>query len=523
MSVFSLSRVDSMWKHYAGAGPRQWQGLKNLVTKAEEKIYTVARSQSDYVEEMHKQASCPFTKMATKMACGRSKYTTSASKTPPDEVAHGMQSERQNQQLQHHQLMDQKCQLQDMAQSQHQNIIQPSQIESSHFGLQPSATESPPSCSLQQNQEPYVHQVTQPVLQHSSQSDLGQSQRQTSISQKTLLQDPQQIQQQQQQVTGQQFDLPMIGQQSTASNLKQNMLIGQSNCILDIQAPAHPSLQIDQQNMMTSSGISSKLNVEEKPIERLIKAVTSTSHKTLTASVDDIRAAVGEDLLFITKCCLRAQNCSPQAGPTEAKRMRHSTSVMSSNANGLVLPELESTRTSGLRKPRIEASHALVDEIHKLNRQLIGTVVEIIDDDVDATDLAAAANSGEGIIVKCSFGGVCSSGNLESRYISAQMPPIQPLWLLIPTDYPNSSPILLDKFHIAVSKVYESLSMKAKSKFSSSLGTLSQPISLTEMVRRWDFYARAAVTEYAQECGGGTFSSKYGTWEKSNFCVTCRS
>jgi len=93
------------------------------------------------------------------------------------------------------------------------------------------------------------------------------------------------------------------------------------------------------------------------------------------------------------------------------------------------------------------------------------------------------------------------------------MSPIQPLRLLVPSNYPNCSPILLDKFPVEVSKEYEDLSVKAKSRFSISLRSLSQPMSLDEIARTWDVCARAVISEHAQQSGGGSFSSKFGTWE----------
>ncbi|KAI3890910.1 hypothetical protein MKX03_023262, partial [Papaver bracteatum] len=61
---------------------------------------------------------------------------------------------------------------------------------------------------------------------------------------------------------------------------------------------------------------------------------------------------------------------------------------------------------------------------------------------------AGAAEGGEGTIVKCSYNAVALSPNLKALYASAQMTPIQPLRLLVPTNYPNCSPILLDKFPV---------------------------------------------------------------------------
>ena len=76
--------------------------------------------------------------------------------------------------------------------------------------------------------------------------------------------------------------------------------------------------------------------------------------------------------------------------------------------------------------------------------------------------------------------------------------------------------ILIYELHLSNcydSKEYEDLSVKTKSRFSISLRSLSQPMSLAEIARTWDVCARAVISEYTQQSGGGSFSSKYGTWE----------
>ncbi|XP_052306895.1 mediator of RNA polymerase II transcription subunit 15a isoform X3 [Populus trichocarpa] len=292
--------------------------------------------------------------------------------------------------------------------------------------------------------------------------------------------------------------------------------------------------------------VSGKSNVTEQPLERLIKAVKSLSPKALSASVGDIgsvvsmidriagsapgngsRAAAGEDLVAMTKCRLQARNYITQDGMTGSRKMRRHTSAMPLNVvssagsvsdsfkqfTGPETSDLESTATSSVKRPRIEANHALLEEIREINQRLIDTVVDISDEDVDSTAVAATAEGGEGTIVKCSFSAVALSQNLKSQYASAQMSPIQPLRLLVPTNYPSCSPILLDRFPVEVSKEYEDLSIKAKSRFSISLRSLSQPMSLGEIARTWDVCARVVISEHAQQSGGGTFSSKYGSWE----------
>ncbi|QCE02137.1 mediator of RNA polymerase II transcription subunit 15a-like isoform X2 [Vigna unguiculata] len=293
---------------------------------------------------------------------------------------------------------------------------------------------------------------------------------------------------------------------------------------------------------------SGKSTVTEQPLERLINVVKSMSSKALSAAVSDIgsvvsmndriagsapgngsRAAVGEDLVSMTNCRLQARNFITQDGTNGIKRMKRYTSAiplngvlsagsMNDSIKQLTASEasdLESTATSSVKKRKIEVNHALLEEIREINHQLIDTVVDI--SNVDPTPAVAADEGAEGILVKCSFIAVALSPSLKSQYASAQMSPIQPLRLLVPANYPNCSPILLDKFPVESSKENEDLSAKAKAKFSISLRSLSQPMSLGDIARTWDVCARSVISEHAQQSGGGSFSSKYGTWEN---CLT---
>ncbi|XP_058105043.1 mediator of RNA polymerase II transcription subunit 15a-like [Magnolia sinica] len=286
-----------------------------------------------------------------------------------------------------------------------------------------------------------------------------------------------------------------------------------------------------------------KSSTVERPLERLIKVVQSVSPEAFTSSVSDIgsvvsmidrvagsapgnrsRAAVGEDLVAMTKCRLQARDFISQDGGATTKKIRRHISAMPLNTvpsagsvndsfkrlNSLDTSELESTATSKIKRHRVEVNHALLEEIRVINQRLIDTVVEICDKDVDSN---AAAAEGEGTVVKCSFCAVALCSNLKSQYDSAQMSPISPLRLLVPVNYPNCSPILLDKLPIEPRKELEDLSAKAKSRLNIYLRGISQPISLAEMARTWDVCARKVIAEYAQESGGGSFSSRYGTWE----------
>ncbi|KAH7848470.1 hypothetical protein Vadar_003117 [Vaccinium darrowii] len=291
-----------------------------------------------------------------------------------------------------------------------------------------------------------------------------------------------------------------------------------------------------------------KSRVTEQPFERFLKVVKSMSPTTLSASVSDIdsvvsmidriagsapcngsKTVVGEDLVAMTKWRLQERNMSMQDTNIRTRKLRCYTSAMPLNvvssagsANDSFkhftcseTSDSESTATSSVKRPRFEANHALLKEIMEINQRLIDTVVCVSDEDVDPTPAAAiTGEGGEGTIVLCSFSAVALCPSLKSQYASAQMSPIQPLRLLVPTSYPSSSPIMLDKFPFEVSKECDDLSLNAKSRFSISLRNHSQHISLGEIAKTWDACARAVILEYAQRNGGGSFSTIYGMQEE---------
>ncbi|KAH7849932.1 hypothetical protein Vadar_025236 [Vaccinium darrowii] len=305
---------------------------------------------------------------------------------------------------------------------------------------------------------------------------------------------------------------------------------------------------LDRNHSNASAVVSDKSSVTEQPLERFLKVVKPMPPTTLSDSVSDMdsvvsmmdrlagsapgngsKFAVGEDLVAMTKWHLQARNMSMQDTNIGTRKMRRYTSAMplnvvpsSGSANDSFkhltcseISDLESTATSRVKRPRFEANHTLLDEIMEINQRLIDTVVCVSDEDVDPTSAAAfTGKGGEGTIVLCSFSAVAVSPNLKSLYASAHMSPIQPLRLLVPFSYPSSSPILLDKFPVEVSsEEYEDFSLKARARFSICLRNLSQPMSLGEIAMTWDACARSVILEYAKSSGGGSFSSKYGTWE----------
>ena len=96
--------------------------------------------------------------------------------------------------------------------------------------------------------------------------------------------------------------------------------------------------------------------------------VSMTDRIAGSAPGNGSRAAVGEDLVAMTKCRLQARNFITQDGMSGTKKMRRYTSAMPLNVassagsvndsfkqfTGSETSDLESTATSSVKRPRIE-------------------------------------------------------------------------------------------------------------------------------------------------------------------------
>ena len=128
-----------------------------------------------------------------------------------------------------------------------------------------------------------------------------------------------------------------------------------------------------------------------------------------------------------------------------------------------------------------QAHYALLEEIREINQRLVDTVVDLSEEYITENAATAQTRGGEGTIVKCSFSAVVAYSNSKPHQASAKVMcfhtlfsalsklckllfspvlisgllilllcmvmqmPILPLHLLVPRNYPNCSPMLLDK------------------------------------------------------------------------------
>ncbi|KAJ8433869.1 hypothetical protein Cgig2_032080 [Carnegiea gigantea] len=290
----------------------------------------------------------------------------------------------------------------------------------------------------------------------------------------------------------------------------------------------------DKNNLLAKSKvISGRTSVNLTPIQRLVNSVSSISHHALKSSIDDIcsvmsmvdgmetnasragsRSALGQDLARTTLCRIQARSFSLQGGsygmgvtkpcmcpvPTEIRNDSEKSSH-------------ELTTENLRKKPRIEAVCRLWEEIKDVNQRLVDTQVNICEECLNVASVSEE-KSGTGTVIKCCFKGASvNPGIIKSLGCSGYLSTIKPLHLLVPTDYPKCSPILLDELPGEIGDEFFDLSNKARSKLDTLLRSFKDPITLSEIARTWEACAHAVVTEHAEKCGGGTLSSRYGTWE----------
>ncbi|KAK9150483.1 hypothetical protein Syun_008792 [Stephania yunnanensis] len=299
----------------------------------------------------------------------------------------------------------------------------------------------------------------------------------------------------------------------------------------------------------------------EQPHERLLKVIKSIAPKAFGSSIGDADSVLctvdtmdrsmqdndcsmffGESLVGVTKHSSLSKRVVADDEIVARKKMKCRSFAVRSNVvssddciedrqkhlDGHEIQDLGSSAESKLGiTPTFQVNRVMLEEIKEINRKLLTTVVEISDNDDKVISTCAAAQGGVGTIVRCSFRAMALCPDSKLHHTSSQMMPVLPVQLLVSTNYPNCSPVFLDNCPVNlrldpltfviiyryISKEYDVMFMKAKSWFSRSLRCLTQPMSLEEMAKSWDACASAAMKEHAQRNGGGSFSSRYGTWQ----------
>ncbi|KAB8094746.1 hypothetical protein EE612_022039 [Oryza sativa] len=275
-------------------------------------------------------------------------------------------------------------------------------------------------------------------------------------------------------------------------------------------APPKAAHQADDQVQNGAEEMEAK-----KPFSRLIETLLSSSPEALLHSSNSMRLAIWE--------ADRIPAPSPLPyRPRNGKMKRDFDHVTSRPISSPLRSMDESCMTyecvafedesSGeynakRQKTQVNANDALVDEIKTINNKLVDTVMNIADE--NGTDEIIYQNGG-GMLIKLSYNSMSLSPSLKSLFAASEMTIVMPVKLLVPADYPKSSPILVDNDD--EQRRLSDISYAVAVAFGCAVDELPEPRSIEAMAMAWDGCVRRAVTEVAHRHGGGTFSSRHNQW-----------
>ncbi|TKW03044.1 hypothetical protein SEVIR_7G040000v4 [Setaria viridis] len=244
--------------------------------------------------------------------------------------------------------------------------------------------------------------------------------------------------------------------------------------------------------------------VAKRPIDRLVAAVLSSSPAVLRSSVNLIESALREMDSVPSRIqsnskmkrifCVTSASELPTFGSTDG-----STVTFEFDASDSAL----SSNRSVKRQKTQNTKDALLDETEAVNSRLIDTVISITSDDRE--DGARTMT-----LVKLSYTAVSLAPSLKLHFATTGnlQPLVMPMTLLIPADYPRSSPVIVeDEGDAQLRTKFSCISVVVDAAFRRELHNLQEPRSLKETAMVWDSCVRRAITEYAYLLGGGTLSS----------------
>ncbi|KAM0862780.1 hypothetical protein ACQ4PT_045030 [Festuca glaucescens] len=176
----------------------------------------------------------------------------------------------------------------------------------------------------------------------------------------------------------------------------------------------------------------------------------------------------------------------------------HTTTSGTMDSSSCVWFEDEPSGES-IYKRRKTRDGSLLDDIRATCSMLVETHIIIISED----DTGGA----DGTVIELCYNGVSVGPDLKLRAaIGASEISTK---LLVPGDYPRSSPVVIHSDGEQRSGLPGVVDMA----FRRALSLLPEPRSIEGMARAWDSVARRAVLQFVYRLRGGTFGSRYSHWE----------
>jgi hypothetical protein len=169
------------------------------------------------------------------------------------------------------------------------------------------------------------------------------------------------------------------------------------------------------------------------------------------------------------------------------RAFRHTTSDSS-----CVRFDEESSGKSGYKKQKT-CYGTLLEEIRATYNMLVETEIRISEEDTGGAD---------GTVIELCYNAVSLTADLSAAICASEIT----TKLLVPADYPQSSPMILGGEGGRRNGVPGVVDMA----FRRALGLLPEPRSIEGMAKAWDSIVRRSVVQFAHRFGGGMFSTRYG-------------
>ncbi|KAF7003921.1 hypothetical protein CFC21_019193 [Triticum aestivum] len=291
--------------------------------------------------------------------------------------------------------------------------------------------------------------------------------------------------------------------------------------------PASPrQADIAAGQVEVQAGGGDRTPVTEKPIDRLMAAIRSSSPAALRSSANSIWSVLSiRDTVPHGQIGTALDGTFSQqqrGGSNTARKMKrvfndtaaHSESLLLGSMDGSCMTfECDASDSGSSSEQNIKrlktqnANDALLKEIKTINDTLIDTVVSISMDGIVPYD--------GGTTIKLSYSAVSLSPTVKSLFATSEMYLVLPVKFFVPADYPSSSPVpISDEGDEVPRRNSSTISASVDVAFRHALRGLLEPWSIEAVARAWDACVRKAVTQFAQQLGGGTVNSIFGGWER---------
>ncbi|KAM0887221.1 hypothetical protein ACQ4PT_029177 [Festuca glaucescens] len=250
------------------------------------------------------------------------------------------------------------------------------------------------------------------------------------------------------------------------------------------------SQQIQQRSPADESVPQQLTQTAEPAVAPPAQQQTHSAHSVHVEAEDDFVRAEPEspvDMEALPQAALRS--LASDMG-VNLKRAFHHTTSDTMDGGSCVRFDEESSGKSGYKRQKT-CYGTLLDEIRATYNMLVETEIRISEEDTGGAD---------GTVIELCYNTVSLTADLSAAICASEIT----MKLLVPADYPQSSPMILGGDGERRNGVPGVVDMA----FRRALGLLPEPRSIEGMAKAWDSIVRRSVVQFAHRLGGGMFTTR---------------